>query len=153
MATTEQIKRMLRKIEQLRPDRSFHHMDETQAGMGAVLGLLCKEKEPVTAGMISEKMKISTARVAVLLRKLSEKGLITKERSPEDARVTIVQLTPEGKAVINRMHEEMFRQMGLLIDTVGEDRLTEYLEISKVIHETVTPPKFHFEQKFVSEKE
>ena len=87
------------------------------------------------------------------MRKLSEKGLITKERSPEDARVTIVQLTPEGKAVINRMHEEMFRQMGLLIDTVGEDRLTEYLEISKVIHETVTPPKFHFEQKFVSEKE
>lgn len=93
MATQEQIRRIFQKMRESHPKEFFHHMDETQAGIGAVLRLLYIEKKPVTAGKISDTLGISTARVAVLLRKMESRGLIIKEKNPLDARVTIVRLT------------------------------------------------------------
>ena len=147
MATQEQIQRIFRKMRESHPREFFHHMDETHAGIGAVLRLLYIEKKPVTAGKISDTLEISTARVAVLLRKMQSKGLIVKEKNPLDARVTIVSLTDTGKKLIEDAWGEVQEQMGKIIDTVGEDRLLEYIEISNEIRQIVTPPKITFWDK------
>ena len=71
MATTAQIERMLAELEGIHPVAFFRRMDETQAGIGAVLRLLHTSEEEITAGKISEVLNISTARVAVLIRKMA----------------------------------------------------------------------------------
>ena len=96
MATQEQIASILSQLVALHPADCFKPIDAANAGLGAVLRLLYLDDQPVTAGTIREKLHVSTARVAVLLKKLVAKGLVTKGRDPVDARVTVVALTPLG---------------------------------------------------------
>lgn len=144
MATRMQIERMLEKLEHAHPDDFFKHVDETQAGIGAVLRLLYISNDTVTAGKISDELMVSTARVAVLLKKMVSKGLITKEHSPIDARITLVKLTEYGAKTIEEMRDGVYQQMGIVIDTVGEERLLEFITIAEEIKNAITPPKFNF---------
>ncbi len=144
MATDKQISNILRQMMSAHPTEFFKHMDDTRAGIGAVLRLLYTTDTSVTAGMISNKLEISTARVAVLLKKMEAKGLITKEKDPIDARVTIVKLSDFGRQTIENMWQEVRTQMGKVIDEIGEDRLLEYIEISKEIRSIVSPPAHSF---------
>lgn len=142
MATEEQIERMLKKFEKAYPADFFKHVTETRAGIGAVLRLLYESNGTVTAGKISEVLEISTARVAVLLKKMVARNLITKERGITDARLTIVKLSELGEKTIKEMRDEMGQQMNLLIDTVGEERLMEFVAISEEIETVVAGPTF-----------
>lgn len=137
MASDGQIKWMFHKMTESHPIEVFKYMDEVKAGIGAVLRLLYEADEPLSAGTISSKLGISTARVAVLLKKMTQKGMITKQQSPNDARVTMVELTAAGRANIERMKNELFAQMGLIIDKVGEERLKEYFEIGEEIRNII----------------
>lgn len=144
MATDKQISNMFKQMMAVHPADFYKHMDGTRAGIGAVLRLLYTENTPFTAGMISDRLGISTARVAVLLRKMEAKGLITKTKDTIDARVTIVKLTDNGREIIRSMWEDIRTQMGKLIDEIGEEKLLEYIEISKEIRSIVSPPVTHF---------
>ena len=141
MATEQQILNMMRKMREIHPGKAFRHMSDTTAGIGAVLKLLYTADTPVTAGMISKKLNISTARVAVLLKKMSAKGLVQKEKDPHDARITRVELTNHGRSTIETMWKEIKDQMGKVIDEIGEEKLLEYIAISKKIKQIVSKPK------------
>ena len=141
MATQAQIEAMLHKLEQFQPAAFFKRMDETQAGIGAVLRLLDESNETITAGKISDILNISTARVAVLIKKMVARGLITKEHDESDARVTIVKLTPLGKHLIFEMRQDLQQQMGRIIDQIGEKRLLEFIDTFHEIRKIVSPPE------------
>lgn len=147
MATKEQIRRILLKMEKSHPAEFFRCMDDTKVGLGAVLRILYQKKEPVTAGEISEQMGISTARVAVLLKKLEAKGLIVKGHDPRDARVTKVSLTEYGMKMILKWWDRICEQMGEVIDRIGEERLLEYIEIGEEIRKIMVPPLEHQEER------
>ncbi len=144
MATREQIEMMLEELEKAHPADFFKRVNETQTGIGAVLRLLYESDGTATAGKISEVLNISTARVAVLLKKLVTKGLITKEQGTADARVTVVKLSELGEKTILQMRNDMYKQVGLVIDKVGEERVLEFIAISNDIRAAVTGPKFNF---------
>lgn len=140
MATQEQIQYVMTKFEEAHAPKCFKKINETQAGIGAVLRMLYESGESVSAGMISECLNISTARVAVLLKKMEAKGLITKEHSSEDARVTLVRLTDDGEALICEMREELYAKISEIIDKIGEKRLVEFFETFGEIGEIFIPP-------------
>ena len=146
MATKEQIQRIFQKMQECHPAELFRCMDDTKAGLGAVLRILYTAKEPVTAGMISEKMGISTARVAVLLKKLEAKGLIIKEHAARDARVTRVRLTEHGAEMILEWWDKICERMGNIIDRIGEERLLEYIEIGNEIRQIMSAPPESFDR-------
>lgn len=144
MAQKAQIELVLAKMKEAYPEVFFKCMDETQAGIGAVLRLLYESSGTVTAGRISDMLKVSTARVAVLIKKMSAKGLITKERGVMDARRTIVRLTARGEQVIQTMQDDLCRQIGMAIDAVGEERLLAFIETAKELQRVMEPPDFPF---------
>lgn len=146
MATDEQIRRVFQGIGKMHPEQMCKHMDETQAGLGGVMRLLYKEKEPITAGTISEKLGISTARVAVLLKKLEAKGKIRKQRDSTDARKTLVQLTDLGIEWIHETWKKIYDQMGNMIDTIGEERLMEFIEVGIEIRKIMQELPEDFEE-------
>lgn len=143
MAEKAQIELVLAKMKQARPAEFFKCMDETQAGIGAVLHLLYESSGTVTAGMISDSLQISTARVAVLLKKMSAKGLISKERGILDARTTVVCLTSSGEQNIEEIQNHIYRQIGLAIDTVGERRLLDFITTADELRSVMEPFSFH----------
>ena len=65
-------------------------------------------------GEIAEALGVTVPTVTVCVGKLVKKGYVTKTRSERDARVTIVELTPEGKKM-NRLHRFFHEQMVLSI--------------------------------------
>ena len=140
MATEQQIEKFLIMMEKSKPDKLLEAFDEVEAGIGAVLKILYERNEPVTAGMLSDQLGVSTARVAVLIKKMTAKGLIEKEHPESDARVTIVQLTEPGKSTIEAMRDEYRGRISKLIDTLGEEKLSEYIELSNEIREIMEEP-------------
>ena len=142
MASREQIELLRRQLWEAVPMDFCKQIDQKQAGMEAILQLLLEADQTLTAGMLSEAMNVSTARMAVLLRKMSEKGLIVKETHALDGRVTVVRLTEHGEAIAGKKREEALRQIGAVIDKVGMERMLEFIRISKEIKEVIRCPEF-----------
>ena len=97
----------------------------------------------VTAGDIAEKLGVTTARVAALLKRLESKGLIARRRSQADARVTEVVLTDEGAARVQAFREEVRAQVAMLVDELGEDRLRAFFITASEIRARLRPPTMH----------
>lgn len=144
MANRETVEMMLVKMERSNPVDFFKSVNDLQMGIGAVLQILQKSQRVVTAGQISEEMGVSTARVAVLLKKMVAKGLITKEKGIMDGRVTIVKLTESGEKTASKMRQEIWRQVENIIDSIGEERVLEFIQIADEIRNIVRVPDFHF---------
>ncbi len=128
MAEAAQIKRFLEKLDEAHPYDFFRIMNDRNTGMGAVLLKLVRADGSMTAGRLSEELSVSTARITILLKKMASKGLLTRERSPKDARVTVVRITEEGRAAARQMREDIFASVGSIIDSVGEERLLQMLD-------------------------
>lgn len=142
MATKEQVEQIMARSMESRPIR----VDQTKGisfrnnGMIGVLLLLHRSSETVTAGTISEILHISTARVAALIKKMVEKGLIIRKTGTKDARVTEISMTERGREVIETIQKERYEQLEAIIDQVGMERLLEYFDISDEIRSIMSKP-------------
>lgn len=139
MASREEIEVLLEQLQKAPPSEPFRNIDQNTAGIRAILRYLSITNDTVTAGMISEHMAVSTARVAVLLKKMVAKGLIEKEPSPADARVVVVRLSEQGKQTAERIKNGIYAHIGAMIDKVGMDRMLEFAAISNEIRSLEKP--------------
>ncbi len=140
MATREQIEKIALLLDESHPRKFMEKRNETSAGIGAVLNFLQDAGQPMTAGSISKFMHVSTARVAVLLKKMETRGFICRTPGAEDARTVVVSLTATGLETVKKLRESFYRDIGVLIDTIGMDRLIEYTTISKEIRSVMKGP-------------
>ena len=124
MATQKQIQRVLSLMKETVPGPLCRRIDESSSGAAAVLGCLYHTGQTQTAGQLSARCHVSTARMAVLLKKMEGRGLITRFPGEKDARTVEI-----GRAL-----EE---QEGILIDRIGEDRLTAFAQVAREIGETM----------------
>ena len=67
-------------------------LNEFNRGEIGVLGYLAFEKDEATAGELSEKLNVTTARVAKILNSLEAKGYIKRTEDNQDKRKTLVRL-------------------------------------------------------------
>ena len=129
MATETQVDEIIRLAERVHSSDAFRCMDEANAGIGGTLRMLAEARKAetvVTAGDIAERLGVTTARVAALLKRLESKGLIARRRSEADARVTEVVLTDKGAACVHAFYGEMRAQVAMLINELGEERLRAF---------------------------
>ena len=54
------------------------------------------EKESVNVGQLGEVLHLDAGTLTPLLKRLEKAGYVTRERSREDERVTVISITPEG---------------------------------------------------------
>lgn len=137
MATSEQIRMTVEALQATHPRELFRAVDMQQAGIGAVLHLVYESKDPVTAGNIADFMGVSTARVAVLLKKMAQQELIVKETAEYDGRVTVVRLTDKGHQRVEKMRAHLHASIGSVIDKIGMERLNDFIAISREIRDTL----------------
>lgn len=57
----------------------------------------------VTASTLCDHLRVSSAFIAVEIAKLVERGLVTKERDPNDARRQLLRTTPAGYALLSKL--------------------------------------------------
>ena len=57
------------------------------------------EKERASVGQLGETLHLDAGTLTPLLKRLEKAGYVTRERSKEDERITIIAITPEGDAL------------------------------------------------------
>lgn len=93
------------------------------------LGFLYKRGGEVLPGEISEKMGISSARIASILNALERKELVTRRIDPTDRRKILVKLTGEGSAKALAHREEALSEMENILRGMGEDDTKELIRL------------------------
>ena len=83
------------------------------------------EKPSVTSKEIGERLHLDSGTLTPVIKKLAEKGLVTRARAPEDERNLVVTLTDAGLALRDRA-ACIPGQMGQCICLSPEDAATLY---------------------------
>ena len=133
MATREEAKSVIERLYGKPSDETFKKFNNDNAGIYCMLKYLANIDRPVSAGEISGFMKVSTARVSVLLKKMNEKGFIIREKSSEDARKLMISLSEKGREEDKRHVNGMIETFRKIIDQVGSDRMEEFIAVSQQI--------------------
>ena len=133
MSKRKDAQEFIEKLYSSIPRFFYSELETTQRGFGFVLSYLEQADNEVNAGDLSKKLNVSTARIAALLKKMEQSGLITRRTSSKDARRTIVEITPSGISLVDGMREQTLHRIELLLTQVGKEDLETYIRISRQI--------------------
>jgi DNA-binding MarR family transcriptional regulator len=98
-----------------------------------MLAQLDREPDGLRLGELSRRMMVTNGNITGVIDRLEADGLVARETSSEDRRVTYARLTPEGRARFRRYakaHEAWVR--GLLADVDPETKARLVAELARV---------------------
>jgi len=93
--------------------------------------LLHKGAQPVNA--IGEKVLLTSGSITTAVQRLEKKGLVRRERSAEDARVVLVQLTEDGRNLIDTSFEAHSTNLDQLFDTLDETEREQFAALMRKV--------------------
>lgn len=132
--------KLLKDLWDNRPNRFNNFLDEFNKGEFGLLNYIYFETKEVSAGMLSEKLKVSTARIASVLNSLEAKKLIKRKIGTDDKRKVVVEITTEGKEIIKKYQEEVVNKVSYIISKIGQEKAKQYfdimLEINSIINDS-----------------
>ena len=99
-----------------------------------VLNYLYNHEGGIHPKELSEKLSVSTARIASLLNHMEEKHLVVRETDPEDSRQVLVRLTPDGLETIRRCRSDVLANVERMLEGLGPDDAREYIRIQEKIY-------------------
>lgn len=132
--------KLLKDLWDNRPNRFNNFLDDFNKGEFGLLNYIYFETKEVSAGMLSEKLKVSTARIASILNSLEAKKLIKRKIGTDDKRKVVVEITTEGKEIIKKYQEEVVNKVSYIISRIGQEKAKQYfdimLEINSIINDS-----------------
>ena len=103
------------------------------------LGLFANERY-LTAKSIAHKMNVVKSRVSKIIDGLIKKNLIQRVRDPEDSRIQLLSLTPDGQKKLNEINGFMEDVYGQVLSQMAPDQrqaMLTNLDILKASMEAV----------------
>ncbi len=119
MANKQEVLLALELFQKNRPQKVFDEMKKKEMGVFSVIKYLNEAEGEVNSVDISKALGISSARMAVLLKKMEKKGLVVKSSSMLDARAVAVKLSDQGEALAENIKAQMFQTMEKIVDEFG----------------------------------
>ena len=123
-------------FEQLKPTTSTsltEALNDFSRGEVGVLGYLAFDKDEATAGELSEKLQVTTARIASILNSLESKEYIIRREDKSDKRKTVVVITKKGIDLATKTKKEIIDKIIKVINEVGYEEVNEYIRIATKI--------------------
>ena len=102
---------------------------ESLRGENAVLTWLVRQQEDVHPGDLAEKLSLVAGRMTDILKTLEKKGMIRRERDPEDRRRVLVRITPKGARSVTERREQIRVQYSGLYEALGLDDTVKLIEL------------------------
>lgn len=88
-------------------------------------------KGPLPVNTIGKKVLLSSGSITTAVKRLEEKGLVTRKTDGTDRRVSRVRLTPEGEAFIRKdytLHLQQLRQVSGVLTEAEQEMLVDLLK-------------------------
>lgn len=102
-------------------------------GTFLALDYLMEQHKDVHPKELSQKMAVSTARVAALLKHMEREGLVVRRADPHDNRQVLVSLTPQGAQRIKNKKAEVVQIMAQALEELEPEEAEAYLRIQMKI--------------------
>lgn len=109
--------------------------ESTMAMAMALLYIDFENGTPSTA--LGPSMGMEATSLSRILKSMEEKGLIYRERNPEDGRSVFIKLTELGmeKREISKSSVYQFNQK--IRERIGDDKIHHFFEVTDVIHDLI----------------
>jgi DNA-binding MarR family transcriptional regulator len=125
---TDRVTASIQTLFRLGGSRRIYQQQMTAAGVAlSPQGLRLLERvaeiEVATPGQLAAKLDLDPAVVTRLLRQLEEAGLIGREPSLTDGRVTTVYPTDEGRAALERVRDVIWDQVRRTLSEWPDDEI------------------------------
>ncbi len=90
---------------------------------------------------LSEKLAVSTARIARLLNRMEEQQLILRFTDVHDSRQVVVQITEQGVKEIDLVRRKVLEHTARMLESLGPDDAKEYIRIQEKICQSYSDMK------------
>ncbi|MCM1368712.1 MAG: MarR family transcriptional regulator [Roseburia sp.] len=105
--------------------------DDGFKGMFVILRILRYSDDDIMPSDIAKLMGVSTARVAVALKSLSEKGYIERIPASTDGRRVVLRITQAGSAALSAREETIKDLIAAFLQKLTDDEVVAFSAIMK----------------------
>ncbi|HLP64802.1 MarR family winged helix-turn-helix transcriptional regulator [Flavobacterium sp.] len=110
--------------------------------MAIGFALLSIDKEEGTPSTyISNRMGMEPTSLTRTLKTLEEKGLITRQKNPEDGRGVLIYLTDLGKQMREQSRNTVLKFNEIVKQNISEEKLKHFMEVAEVINDLIAEKK------------
>ena len=99
-----------------------------------VLNYLREQQRTVHPKELSDRLCVSSARIARLLNVLEKDDMIDRHTDPADSRSVVVVLTPKGEAEIDQVRRAVLDHISSMLQALGEEDSKTYIRILDQIY-------------------
>jgi len=114
------------RFHKIRPQKQ---LSKAMRGEAFALQFIAQHENTVVPSDIENTMGISSARIAIVLNGLEDKGLIIRQIDPSDRRRTLLKLTPAGEEQAAKDAEQLLALATGMLEYLGENDAKEYVRI------------------------
>lgn len=101
--------------------------------IGGMLLIAIGESEPVDVGTIVHALGRDKSQVSRLVQSMERKGLIQRTQNAEDARVSILQLTSDGRAQVTGITEALTDIVDGLFAPLNPEERTQFQALLDIV--------------------
>ena len=91
-----------------------------------------------TVGELSQALGSAPGNSSAMCKALERKGLVSRDRSPEDERIVLITLTPEGKRVLHLIEEDLSSKFDPVLQEYSSDDFAQIIGGMEKLKEVVT---------------
>jgi DNA-binding MarR family transcriptional regulator len=107
---------------------------EVRPSYGSLL-LPLWEEDALRMGELARRARLSKQTITTMVRLLERDGLVTREQDPDDARATVVRLTPRANELKPVAERELAQLYDVLVERMSDRRVTEFGRALKEVGE------------------
>ena len=122
---------MLQVNEDLLRVPARHRISKLTQGEHFVLNYLLTHHRQAHPVDLSRGLVVGTARIAALLNRMEDKGLISRLPDPLNNRQVIVTLSPQGLEAIQTFRSQVIRSAAQMLADLGPEDAREFIRIQK----------------------
>lgn len=100
--------------------------------------------EDISQKQLAEHFKVSPAAVAVSLKKLEAKGLISRKSSSDDGRCNTLKITEKGRAMVNETHKIFTAIDYAMFDELSDREIEVFINCLEKIQSNLKRIDEHF---------
>lgn len=78
---------------------------------------------------LANRLHVAPTTASSLIARLVKRGLVLRERSPDDGRAVALSLTPNGKKLADTIHNQDLRNMELFLSAMSEQEQDQLLHL------------------------
>ncbi|MEL6491974.1 MAG: MarR family transcriptional regulator [Cyanobacteria bacterium J06621_3] len=123
----------------------LHHPDQTPCGQPVAVAeahalMVLMQEQPLSQGMLSNRLSLEKSTVSRLLSGLEKRGWIERDRNPDDRRIVEVALTEAGKQTAESLSTARQSKFDRVMQAIPEDQQTKVVDalqiLVRAIHES-----------------